>query len=141
MFRNYKSSACFSITVATLTLAAPLDSTNYFCGGLAGRAPTTTGLGAPIYVPVQAIVRAAYISWEEGTAGTDETIQMFLRKNDTTDYAVQNIGSASASKVFINNNMAIDCLAGDILEVKFITPAWATNPINVRIGGQIFLLL
>lgn len=128
----------FVLTLVSLVLSALVDAATYYFGGV-GLAPTTTADMARVYVPKAGTIKAAFVYWRAGTAGTGEAISVYLRKNNATDTLIATIGDTSATKVFQNVALNIAMVAGDYFEIKIVCPTWATNPATVRLGGNVYL--
>ena len=78
--------------------------------------------------------------YTNGTTGTNENIEMYIRVNNTTDYLIETIGVATPKRRFNNNSMNIVLNAGDFYTVKFVCPTWATNPTSILGSGTIRLI-
>jgi len=106
------------------------DSTSYFWGCLMGSTAGTTNDIARLYAPCKCkIIKAVLFNLAFTTAGSSEDVSQYIRVNDTTDYLVETKGfDASKRTIWENYNMNIDLDRGDYIELKMVTPAWATNP-------------
>lgn len=128
----------YAIGLTALLLSAMTDLAGYYFGNV-GIAPGTVSDVARVYVPKAGRIKAVFVFWRAGTAGTSETINFYLRKNGTTDYFIASISDASAVKVFSNVALDVEMAQGDYFEIKFVCPAWATNPAAVRLSGNVYL--
>jgi len=95
-------------------------------------------------MPKAGVIEVAYIHWMDniyggGVAGSNENISVYIRLNDTTDTLVATIGNVSSSKTFSNTALNITTAQGDYIELKIVTPAWATTPVDVVLGGVLYL--
>lgn len=110
------------------------DTTTYFFGG-----SLTTNTGANrcgIYIPLAGtIVSVDVIVFVGAVLATAETSTIYLRLNDTTDTTISSSVLASAQLQRYQADTSIAVVAGDFIEWKWVTPAWATNPTNVRVYG------
>ncbi len=71
------------------------------------------------------------------TVGTNETVAMSFRLNDTTDTAIGNFDLSNAfQEITITPSIAV--VVGDTFSIKMAATTWATNPTNVRIIGIIY---
>lgn len=113
--------------------AAPADSTAYYFGGLPTLAPSTSGSNRRVFVPAAGVVKNVVVySLASGTAGSNESWTMSVRKNDTTSYTIAAVAASTASRTW--NGLSggeFSVASGDYLEITTTTPAWATNPTNV----------
>lgn len=116
------------------------DSTVYYFGSLFGVTTGTTADTARIVVPCKCKIRKAHVFiLAFTTAGSNEDVVMVIRKNNTTDSTLETKGlDPSKRTVFSNDNMDLDLDAGDYIEIKFTTPAWATNPVGVYGSALIY---
>jgi hypothetical protein len=110
----------------------PADATTYYIGAAVAAPGTAPGL-VDFTFPLAGTVVAAYVSFRNGTGGTTETSTISFRLNNATDTvisaAVQNDLSL---EVFSNTGLSIAVVAGDKAALKWETPTWVTNPIDVR---------
>ena len=129
----------YTLSFTALALSAITDASTYYIGGHA-IAPQTAAGNNRVYVPKAGTIKAVIIFWYAGTAGTDEEIAVYLRKNNTTDYAIESIADSNNAKAFgLLGAFGISVAAGDYLEVKVVCPTWVTNPANVRISGTVYI--
>lgn len=117
---------------AGLYATDPADSTTYLIGDTY-HALTTTGLYNKIPVPRNGFVRACAVYWNNSTQDcTAEDVSFYVRKNNTTDSAVVYTGTfANATGKCSSTSLNLSVSAGDYLHLKFVTPAWVTNPTGV----------
>jgi hypothetical protein len=119
----------------------PSDATTYYIGSQLGVAPASNAGFTRIYVPHAGVVVGVYISIVvAGTNGTSETSTISIGVNNssftTVSSAVTADGGASPT-TFSNTALGIAVVAGDYLEIRWVTPTWATNPLSVRLNGTI----
>ena len=113
----------------------PTDATTRYIGG-APISQLSAYANATYTAPVAGTVTAATFSWYgSGTAGSNETISMYVRVNDTTDYLIASVGNTSANKQFVNSALSIALAANDTFSIKLVYPTWVTNPTSVYISG------
>jgi hypothetical protein len=117
----------------------PTDGSSYFFGSQMGAAPGALSGNRIIQFPIKAVIRKAILTEYAVVAGTNENISIYIRKNDTTDYLIQTVGSALNNRTFTNLAMNIPVTIGDVIELKMVCPAWATNPTTVIGSGMIYL--
>lgn len=95
-------------------------------------------------VPVAGTVkRFCVIAYVAGTLGTSESVTLTLRKNKSADAAQtvsQSWNAAEIGPTCVNVTTAFTVAQDDYLTVKISSPAWATNPTNVRIRWSVQIL-
>ena len=121
--------------------ASPADGTTYYFGSNVVATLNTTAGRARIYIPAAGTIDACYLFLTTtGTLGSSETSTISIRLNNTTDTTVSAAVLANeAVTAFSNNGLSIAVVAGDYIEMKWVTPTWATNPTNVCISAQIHI--
>lgn len=115
--------------------AAPADSTTYYCGSNDRDDASTTSTFMQLQVPKAGTVKAAYVSWyNNSTLATSESVQIYFRLNDTTDTTISTTVNLSTVRAVYTSatGLSTAVVAGDKINIKVITPAWATNPTNQR---------
>lgn len=113
---------------------SPADATTYYFGGFATQSWTTTAATRRLYIPSDCTLTKAYVAFYVATtAGTTETSTISVRVNNTTDTTISSgvAFGAFGSFVFSNSSMSIALTAGDYIEIKWVTPTWATNPAGI----------
>ena len=123
-----------------LATTSPMTASSYHFFG--GQAFTLTQLdGAQrVYVPKAGTIKVAYITHFAATiTGSGENISVYIRKNATTDYLIQTVGNTNQLRVFSNTGLTISVAQGDFIEIKIVTPAWATTPTGNRWSGIVYI--
>lgn len=133
------SGAGYAVTVSAADAATTTDAQTIYFGGTFAVAPSTTAGNHRVYIPKAGIIRSARIWCHAATAGTNESWTIAIRLNNTTDTTVEALASNASYRVWSNNALGITVAAGDYIEIKSTNPTWATNPANVRFGGEIFI--
>jgi hypothetical protein len=118
----------------------PADSTSYFVGDIYSIAPVGAGGIVGFYLPKATTLYAAGVKFINSVVGSNEASSVYIRVNNTTDYlisaAVDNsLGLNVVSTVF---GTPVSLNAGDYIEVKWVTPAWVTNPTTVFVIASAF---
>jgi hypothetical protein len=127
------------VLIAECTTFNPADSLNYYMGAWAGLSPTGSNSTRRIYISRAGIITNAYVeTLNTGTAGTTEATTVYVRKNDTTDTLLTTI-TTNVSFNAAGANPTISVAVGDFVEIKLVTPAWATNPTAVAYRVQLFV--
>jgi hypothetical protein len=125
---------------AGTTAPTPVINTTYFIGG-----PTwarwsdlaTEGFGR-IYIPNAGTIKVVYLSFSTGISGSNEISTASIRLNNTTDTVISSvITNDSLNTVFSNTSLSISVVAGDYIEVKWVSPTWLTPPIGARLVATI----
>jgi len=117
----------------------PVDSTTYYFGG--NWLQNGTAARTRLYIPLGGtIVYASFNSFVGTTLGSAETSSAWVRLNNTTDTLISDVIQQDAAyEQFINSSLSIAVSAGDYIEIKWTTPAYATNPTNTRQYGTIMV--
>lgn len=130
----------YVLQFSSATNAAPVDATTYFIGSLFGFAPTTTAALQPLWIPKAGTIRAVYLTVVNlGTAGTTETSTVSLRLNNSTDTTITAAFVTNAVGTFSNTALGVAVTAGSFVEIKWLTPTWATNPTNLIMNGVVYV--
>jgi hypothetical protein len=117
----------------------PADAQTVFVGsnivGIAG-----TWNDARVEVPKAGVIRRIWYNVRvNGTLGSGETVQHFLRLNDATDFALANGTYAAAQQNLVNANFGQVVAAGDYIASKIVTPTFVNNPTNVFIYALAYI--
>lgn len=91
-----------------------------------------------IRVPKSGTITSVFVKVKVGNPGTSETVEHFIRVNDAIDVgqvdlaydANQQSGTAIVSHPVV---------AGDMIALKVVTPAWATNPTAPAWYAMVFI--
>lgn len=116
----------------------PSDSTNHFFGALP-LPPSTTGGERSIKIPRAGTITRVDVLTYAKTAGGADAWSLYVRLNDTTDTLVATVSSATNLRTFSGSGLAIAVSAGDLIEMKLVSPAWASNPAGVYAAGHVFV--
>jgi hypothetical protein len=73
------------------------------------------------------------------TPSSAEDIAISVRLNNTTDYVVTTTAHFNADKNSFAFDLNIPVVAGDYVEIKMVTPAFATNPLGVSLSGSLLI--
>jgi hypothetical protein len=103
------------------------------------KAPTTTANISKCYVRAAGTIKRAEIYCYSGTAGTNESWSLYVRKNNTTDTLIATLAVNTNERVFTNSSLNISMAAGDYFEIKGVQPTWATNPLTTIYGGYLYI--
>jgi hypothetical protein len=120
----------------------PADATTYYFSPYpAYSSLATTAANHKIRIPRAGVIRRVYI---EGvvvtTLGTSETSTISIRLNDTTDTTIVSTLALNASPLsYSNTSMSITVAQGDWITVKWATPTWVTNPVDVYMVATIWI--
>ncbi len=119
---------------------SPADGVTYFYGSQFSAVPGGAGI-RNILVPKSGTVKSVYVtSSVAGTLGSSETVQFLLRLNNTTDTTITTTAVLTATtQTYSNTSLNLQVVAGDFLEMKMISPTWATNPTNITQTAVIYI--
>ena len=114
--------------------ATPADATTYYFGVIVAKAFDSNATYHQDVLPFNCkLIAATIITLASGTP-SNETYSVYVRKNNTTDYllssSVFNGASTSLPYHYIANGSGLNSTysSGDKIEIKVVTPTWATNP-------------
>jgi hypothetical protein len=131
--------------IYSMTFAAPSatynDSTNYVWGVLGSVLSTeANSVYRSVPVPWTGTVVAACVSMNM-TTGTNESSTLYLRVDNTTNYALNTVMDCSVANNYTSaiTNLNIAVTAGQKINMNWLTPAWATNPTGVSISVTIYI--
>jgi hypothetical protein len=123
----------------------PADATNYYVG--VADAPSTTSKDASIIIPVTGKIKSIGINSVIYTVlGTSENSTFSVRvlsggiNGSATETLLTNTYKLNATYIStILTGLNISVNAGDAIEIKWLTPTWATNPTGVRLKFNLFI--
>lgn len=127
----------YAINVQALTSSPADAATIYF--GMLPKAPTTTAGISRIYFRAAGTIKRVEIYCYSGTAGTNESWSLYVRKNNTTDTLIATVSLATSERIFSNTDINIPVADGDYVEIKSINPTWVTNPLTCIFGGYLYI--
>jgi hypothetical protein len=127
----------YTLSVQALT-SSPVDAQTIYFGNLP-KAPVTVAATSKVYIPKAGTIKRAEIYCYSGTAGTNQAWSGYVRLNNATDTLIATLSVATNERVFSNSALSIAVVAGDYIEIKFINPTWATNPLTTIFGGYIYI--
>ena len=116
----------------------PADSTTYYFGSLP-LPPSTTGAERRLHVPRAGTITRVDVTSYAKTAGSNESVSLYVRKNDTSDTLVATVSTSANLRYFQASGLSIAVAAGDYIEIKLVCPAWGTNPLSVYFAGNVFV--
>lgn len=109
----------------------PADSTTYYFGNFWTATLAVSATNRRLYALQAGKIIAADI-FMTFSNGSNETSTMSIRKNDTTDTTLSSAIALNSTPYHEQvTGLDIDLAAGDYIEIKWVTPAWATNPTSV----------
>lgn len=116
------------------------DSTTYYMGQ-GGYAVSTTVNTRNVYIPFTSVLTNVTINAGAINAASTEDTTVIFRLNNTTDTTLSSTvkfsgGNAQSNGTILAYNITglnISVTAGNFFEIKFNTPAWATNPTNASL--------
>ena len=123
----------------------PADATNYYVG--VADAPSTTSKDASIIIPVTGKIKSIGINSVIYTVlGTSENSTFSVRvlsggiNGTATETLLTNTYKLNTTYIStILTGLDISVNAGDAIEIKWLTPTWATNPTGVRLKFNLFI--
>ena len=123
------------------TQSSPADATTYYFGNAPAQGLDTNATWYRVYVPQAGTIKAVYGNLHTGGAtGSGESSSIYVRVNNTTDVTVTtSLTTNSVSNPFSATGLSQAVSAGDYLEIKWVTPTWATNPTNIRASAVVYI--
>ncbi len=115
----------------------PNDSTIYYLNG-SGWSVSNVAQGRH-YMPRNGTI-TGLIGYMTSIAGSSENATLYIRVNDTTDYTVSNTLDFSLPFNNINASLSISLSQGDYFKIKFLSPAWVTNPTQASLNCTINII-
>jgi hypothetical protein len=105
------------------------------------RNPATSAGISRMYIPKSGTITDALFSmYSAGTAGSNNTITVSIRLNNTTDYLIEANSTAAVNRTFTNNSLSIPVVAGDYIEIKMaVATPYTTVPTNTFPTANIFI--
>ncbi len=131
-----------AVPVSSSSFAAPAQNQTYYFGGIPSRNPQTTITREQQLCPVTGTITGVYLQGTWGNTPTGNNHTFNVRVNNTTDALITNSQPISgASPVLITNaSMSQAVSAGDLLAIKWQTPAtWTTPVTNIIWNGFIVI--
>jgi len=119
----------YALNIRTTTSFNPADSTLYFIGQ--ETQPFTTSSVLPLFIPKTGTIKNILIS-SRCANGTNENSTFILFLNDISNATLTSTYKFDTLNSFVNYSGAISVNAGDYLYVRWQTPAWVTNPTQIR---------
>lgn len=117
---------------------SPADSTTYFFGGVQSQGLLSSeNVTTKMPIPKTGTIKSVQLSFINSGA-TTESSTMLLRLNATTDYTISTTTDMSSSLV-ANYALSIPVTQGDTFCFKWTTPAWVTNPANLRFHIVVYI--
>jgi hypothetical protein len=126
----------FAVFIQTGVSSGPVDGTTYyFASGSDWSATTTSTSRTRIYMTSTCTVNSCYGNFHVANPGSAENCTVAIRKNDTTNTNVKTTIQLTATDVAFNGtSLGVALVAGDFIDVIFISPTWATNPFNLGVS-------
>jgi len=118
------------------------DSTTYYVGFDVASPVSTTYVNAQVRVPKAGTIKHVFLNVRcTGVTATTETVSHYLRLNDTTDFAQMDGTYDFPVNAYLHLTATPNQLvaAGDMLALKIVTPAFATNPTLVAWNVVIYI--
>lgn len=128
----------YTLKVAS-SLGNPADSTSYYYGDFA-LADINFADSMRVYIPRTGTVKAIYVNFANIGTGSNETSTIYFRYDNTTDTTISTGVKNDALVTRVSKtDLAIAVTAGHYFEIKWTTPAWATNPTNVLVSATVYI--
>ena len=118
----------------------PADATTYYFGvGYGGNFLTTPNISVVTFPRAGSVTRIDLRVMMFTALGSSETSTIYFRLNGATDTTISSTFACNTNNVVHLTGLNIAVVAGDVFEIKWVTPTWATNPQGVVINAQVYL--
>lgn len=120
----------------------PADGATYYFGTRSFLQPNNGSEGGRVLrIPKAGTLKVANLyAYVDGTFGSSENVSFYIRKNSTTDYAISTTTTLNGFRSdAANTSLSISLSVGDEIEIKMVSPTWATNPTNVGFSGMLYI--
>jgi hypothetical protein len=133
---GYKSPHVYTLQLSCAAVN-PNDSTDYHFTDMPV-APTAYSLRYGL-IPKSGVIRRVAIAFKM-SAGSGEAVSIYVRVNDTTDYAITTTATFDADRIDVkNNSLNIPVSEGDTWAIKISTPVWVANPTTLYCTGVVLI--
>jgi hypothetical protein len=135
-----KQNGTYSLQMFTRDAISPSDSTTYYFSFVPCVWAGYDGAGQRrCYFPKAGNIKIANVSFFQ-SAGSNETSSIYLRINNTTNYLISDAFTNDSRITGVtNNNLDIPILENDYCEIKWVAPAWVTNPTGIYGSATILI--
>jgi hypothetical protein len=118
----------------------PTDATTYYFGAPGISFAFNTAAAHAIGINRTGIITRVNITIAAVTAyGSAETSTISIRKNNTTDTTITSTFAVTTTTILTVTGLNCAVTAGDYVEIKWVTPTWATNPVGLYLNVQMFV--
>lgn len=126
------------IITTGIAFTSPVDATIYYSAS-PGASSSTSANGGRVKIAQSGTITACYVTAQSsGTVGTTETSTLSIRLNNTTDTTVSSaVVLDTGVHDYSNTSLSIAVAAGDYIQLKLLTPTWATNPGFIAVSATI----
>ena len=132
----------FVISVDAGAIASPADATTYYIGSLIATPSTSISGARQITLPFACTLVGYSAELFASAISSNETFSIYIRKNDAVDVELSNTfnfnTTAFLPRYFSSSLFSIPYVAGDKIELKIVTPTWATNPTSTLFSFKLF---
>jgi hypothetical protein len=115
----------------------PADSQTYYFGWPETAALTTSQNVRKKYINKVGTLTHAYITWTS-SAGSAENSALYVRINAATDVTLTSTLAFTTAGSLEVTGLSQAMAVTDRIEIKWVCPAWATNPTSVSILVQLW---
>jgi hypothetical protein len=119
----------------------PADGATYFVGsGFNTLAQSVSFVNSSVEIPKSGVIRRLFVKAKiAGTLGSGQLVQHFVSINNLVDAGQVDFAYSSFNAQFVNAAVNQSVLAGDMVALKIVTPAWAPNPTQVSYYASLFI--
>lgn len=140
-FNNKASQDSFTLRLNTVANAAPADNTTYYSADTGLTLSTSATFHKKVLAYNCTLIGAEIAAYNITTNASSESSSLYLRVNNSTDITISTSvslgGTVPVCNTYSVTGLNSNISAGDTVNLKWVTPTWATNPT----GATIFVIL
>ena len=131
-----------TVNVGWTTNMSPSDSTLYYLGTITNRALGTNGsiASARFRAPKTGTAYLFVFGGNNGVVSSNENNTLSLHNiTQGTSVTISNTWQVTGSWNDLFSGFTLAVNSGDVLQIQWLTPAWATNPANISGSGTLYI--
>lgn len=133
----------FTLTFDPAWRDVPVDNTIYYYGAFPSQPPGTSAQSYQVIIPFNCTLIGYSLTTKSSAACSAETGTLSVRVNNTTDILLSNaitwgVGGAWNLNFFSSALLNTNISAGDEIEMKLLTPTWATDATEMLLSTTLY---
>ena len=130
----------YPLFINTLNQASPGDSTTYYMATGTANQVSSTAASTILICPFSGTITKVIGTFRvAGTLASSESVTLNVVVNATPTLVSNSFDLSSATVNVSNTSLSVAVVAGDVIKLQFVTPAWATNPTNLSNSFSIWI--